>query len=144
MSPRTLGRVRTRRQVVDYALQRRAVLADLFAGRVSATDACDAHPYLQRAAKYHGEPSDVPCPVCRKDRLTYVHYVYGDELKGMSGQAKTAAELQAMGNDYGEFRVYVVEVCRACGWNHLTMSFVLGRAGLAGSTHPAQREAARE
>jgi hypothetical protein len=130
--------------VVDYALQRRAVLADLYAGRATMLDVCDAHPYLQRAARYHGEPSEDTCPVCRKERLTLVHYAYGDELKASSGQAKSVAELHRMGMDHREFRVYVVEVCRSCGWNHLTMSYVLGRDGLPGRDGAARREAARE
>ena len=33
-------------------------------------EVCDASPYLSRAAKYHGEATDVACPVCRKERLT--------------------------------------------------------------------------
>lgn len=135
--------MRTRRQVVDYALQRRALLADLYAGRATVLDVCDAHPYLQRAAKYHGEPSETACPVCRKERLTNVHYVYGDELRAASGQAKSVAELHGMGMDHREFQVYVVEVCRSCGWNHLATSYVLGRDGLA-SRDAARREAARE
>ncbi|HSV66210.1 MAG TPA: DUF5318 family protein [Mycobacteriales bacterium] len=134
--------MRTRRAVVDYALQRRALLADLYAGRTSVMDVCDAHPYLQRAAKYHGEASEVACPVCRKERLTHVNYVYGDELKAASGQAKSTIELPRMAMDYGEFTVYVVEVCRTCGWNYLSMSFQLGRDGLADGT--GQREAAHE
>ncbi|WP_221635441.1 DUF5318 family protein [Actinomadura hallensis] len=32
-----------------------------------------------------------------------------------------------MDREYGEFRVYVVEVCQSCAWNHLAMSYVLGR-----------------
>lgn len=32
-----------------------------------------------------------------------------------------------MGREYGEFRVYVVEVCQSGDWNHLTVSYVLGR-----------------
>ena len=130
---------------MDYALQRRALLADLYAGRASVMDVCDAHPYLLRAAKYHGEPSEVTCPVCRKERLTHVHYVYGDELKSTNGQAKSVSELHRMGTDYREFRVYMVEVCRSCGWNHLAMTFVLGRDGLSGQDGRAsRREAARE
>jgi len=129
---------------VDYALQRRALLADVYAGRASVMDVCDAHPYLQRAAKYHGEPSESTCPVCRKERLTNVHYVYGDELKAVSGQAKSVAELLMMGMDYREFRVYMVEVCRSCGWNHLAMSYVLGRDGLPGRSRGSRREAAQE
>lgn len=134
--------MRTRRAVVDYALQRRALLADLYASRVSVVDVCDAHPYLQRAAKYHGEQSEVVCPVCRKERLTHVNYVYGEELKTSSGQARSTAELPRMAMDYGEFAVYVVEVCRTCGWNHLALSFLLGRNGLAGGD--GRREAARD
>ena len=131
--------------MVDYALQRRALLADLYAGRASVLEVCDAHPYLQRAAKYHGEQSDLTCPVCRKERLTNVHYVYGDALKNANGQAKSVAELHRMGMDHPEFRVYVVEVCRSCGWNHLAMSYVLGRDGLPSrSDRASRREAARE
>ena len=130
--------------MVDYALQRRAVLADLYANRTTTADVCDAHPYLQRAARFHGEPTETSCPVCRKERLTHVHYVYGDELRATSGQAKSVAELHRMGMDHREFTVYVVEVCRSCGWNHLAMSFVLGRDGLTGQDGPQRREAAQE
>jgi Family of unknown function (DUF5318) len=136
--------VRTRRQVVDYALQRRVALADLYAGRTTTLDVCDAHPYLLRAARYHGEPTELSCPVCRKERLTNVHYVYGDELRTTSGQAKSVTELHRMGMDHREFKVYVVEVCRSCGWNHLVLSFVLGRDGLPGQDGPERREAVRE
>lgn len=129
---------------MDYALQRRSVLADLYAGRATVLDVCDAHPYLQRAARYHGEASETTCPVCRKERLTHVHYVYGEELGKASGQAKTIADLHRMGMDHREFQVYVVEVCRTCGWNHLAMSYVLGRDGLPGRDGSARREAAQE
>ena len=66
-SVRTLAAVPGRRSVVDYSLQRRAVLADVYAGRTGLFEVCDASPYLSRAAKYHGEATDVACPVCRKD-----------------------------------------------------------------------------
>jgi Family of unknown function (DUF5318) len=130
--------------VVDYALQRRAVLADLRANRITMRDACDAHPYLLQAARFHGEPTEESCPVCRKERLTDVHYVYGDELRTGSGQAKSVAELHTMGMDHREFTVYVVEVCRSCGWNHLALSYVLGRDGLPGQGSPERREAGGE
>lgn len=127
--PRTLAGV-SRRLVVDHALQRRAVLADLCAGRVSASEVCDATPYLVRAAKYHGERTSIPCPVCRREPVWHVHYVYGDELKAAAGQARRPAELPPMAARYGAFRVYVVEVCPGCGWNHLVESYVLGTAGV--------------
>ena len=111
---------------MDYSLQRRAVLADVHAGRTGTFEVCDASPYLSRAAKYHGQPTDTPCPVCRKDRLTLVSYVYGDNLGTVAGQAKTERDLARMDAAQEEFSVYRVEVCRACGWNHLDCSYVLG------------------
>jgi hypothetical protein len=115
-----------RRLVVDYALARRATLASVRSGRTTLSDACDAQPYLLRAAKYHGEPTEEPCPVCRKANVTHVTYVYGDELGQYAGRVKRTAELADMAAEYGEFRVYVVEVCQSCGWNHLATSYVLG------------------
>jgi uncharacterized protein DUF5318 len=116
----------SQRLVVDYGLARRAVLAELRSGHVTVADVCDAHPYLLRAAKYHGEPTGKTCPVCRKERLTHVTYVYGDELGRYAGRVKATDELVEMAREYGEFRVYVVEVCQSCAWNHLTVSYVLG------------------
>ena len=116
----------TRRSVVDYALARRAALASVRSGHTTVSDACDAHPYLLRAAKYHGEPTSVPCPICRKTNVTHVTYVYGDELGQYAGRVKQGPELAEMASEYGEFRVYVVEVCPSCAWNHLASSYVLG------------------
>jgi hypothetical protein len=116
----------TRRSVVDYGLARRATLASVFAGHTTVTDVCDAHPYLLRAAKFHGEPTEARCPICRKTKLTHVTYVYGDELGQYAGRVKRGPELDEMAAEYGEFRVYVVEVCQSCGWNHLATSYVLG------------------
>src|SRR5690348_16698989 len=93
------------RLVVDYGLAKRAALRRLRAGHLAKADACDAHPYLLRAAKYHGEPTDHRCPVCRRERLTHVTYVYGDELGPHAGRVRTTAELAAMACEYGEFRV---------------------------------------
>lgn len=123
---RTLAAVPGRRSVVDYSLQRRAVLAGVHAGRTGLFEVCDASPYLSRAAKYHGQPTDVACPVCRRERLTLVNYVYGEHLGPVAGQAKTEAELARMDAAQDEFSVYQVEVCRGCGWNHLDCSYVLG------------------
>jgi hypothetical protein len=115
-----------RRSVVDYALARRATLASVLSGRTTVTDVCDAHPYLLRAAKFHGEPTDTRCPICRKVKLTHVTYVYGDELGRYEGRVKQGRELDEMATEYAEFQVYVVEVCQSCGWNHLASSYVLG------------------
>jgi hypothetical protein len=42
------------------------------------------------------------------------------------GRIKTIAELMQMELEFGEFRVYLVEVCKSCHWNHLVHSFTLG------------------
>ena len=127
--------MRTQRQVVDYSLQKRAVLRDVLNGRVSALEVCDASPYLKNAALFHGEPTDDRCPVCRRDNLTLVHYIYGDELKHAAGQARKLAELPVLAMTLREFQVFVVEVCRSCAWNHLAEQFVLGRDVLNADEH---------
>lgn len=123
--------MRTQRQVVDYSLQKRALLREVYSGRVGVYEVCDASPYLKNAARFHGEHTDVRCPVCRRENLTHVHYIYGDELRQSAGQARKLAELSVLAMTLREFQVYVVEVCRGCGWNHLAEQYLLGRDGLA-------------
>ena len=123
---RTLANMTSRRSVVEYGLARRATLASVFSGRTTVTDVCDAHPYLLRAAKHHGEPTEDRCPICGKTNVTHVTYVYGDELGQYAGRVKRGPELTEMAAEYGEFRVYVVEVCQSCSWHHLATSYVLG------------------
>lgn len=122
--------MRTQRRLVDYSLQKRAVLRELYTGRVGTYEACDASPYLKSAARFHGEATESPCPVCRRENVWHVHYIYGDELKQSAGQARRRAELPVLAMTYREFSVYVVEVCRGCGWNHLIEQYLLGRDGL--------------
>ncbi len=111
------------RAYIDYTLDKRATLTGLFRGVV---DACDADPYLMRAAKYHGEKVDRKCPVCKKSELVELRYTFGDQLGQFSGRIKSPQELAAMESEFGEFSVYVVEVCRDCSWNHLCSTFILG------------------
>jgi uncharacterized protein DUF5318 len=122
--------MRTQRQVVDYSLQKRAVLRDVHNGQVGTLEVCDASPYLKNAALFHGEPTEERCPICRRDNLTLVHYIYGDELKHSAGQARKLAELPVLAMTLREFQVFVVEVCRSCAWNHLTQQYILGRDAL--------------
>lgn len=113
--------------MVDYGLARRAALQDLRAGRASPLDVCDAHPYLLRAAKFHGEATERDCPVCAKEQLVEVTYTYGDCFKeATNGRVRQQVELPELAQEHAEFTVYVVEVCRSCAWNHLTLSYVLG------------------
>src|SRR5215467_14823688 len=134
--------MRAPRQIVDYSLQKRALLRDVYSGRVGTYEVCDASPYLLSAARFHGELTDQRCPVCRRENLTHVNYIYGDELKQSAGQARSQAELPTLAMTLREFTVYVVEVCRGCGWNHLVEQYVLGRDGLMDSDGDAAAAAA--
>ena len=122
--------MRTQRQVVDYSLQKRALLREVYSGRVGTWDVCDASPYLLSAARFHGDATDVRCPVCRRENLTHVNYIYGDELKQSAGQARSRVELPVLAMSVREIQVYVVEVCRGCAWNHLVEQFLIGRDAL--------------
>ncbi|HVL85788.1 MAG TPA: DUF5318 family protein [Pseudonocardia sp.] len=133
--------MRSQRQVVDYALQRRALLADVHAGRVGVAEVCDASPYLLRAARFHGEASTETCPVCRRERLALVSWVFGDELKHAAGSARRPEELDRFAARYRDLSVYVVEVCRTCHWNHLVLSYVLGTGGSPDRAGAADRPA---
>ena len=143
---RTLVSVRLQRQVVDYALRRRSLLAEVYSGRTGVTEVCDANPYLLRAAKFHGKLSSVMCPICRKEQLTLVSWVFGEHLGAVSGSARSAEELVLLTTRFAEFSVHVVEVCRTCSWNHLVKSYVLGTprpAKGSSGTRPARRSGAR-
>ena len=82
--------------MIDYALARRATLEALATGGASTTDVCDADPYLLRAAKFHGQPTQRRCPVCRRSDLVDLSYAFGDELGQYSGRIKSPAELAQM------------------------------------------------
>jgi hypothetical protein len=121
---------------VDYALRRRSLLAEVYSGRTGVTEVCDANPYLLRAAKYHGKVSSVMCPICRKEQLTLVSWVFGEHLGAVSGSARSAEELVMLTTRFAEFAVHVVEVCRTCSWNHLVKSYVLGERRPARPSRP--------
>ncbi len=127
-----------RRPVVDYSLQRRALLREVYAGRVGLPEVCDASPYLKSAARFHGEATEQRCPICRRQFVTHVHYIYGDQLKQSAGQARSRDELAVLAETLGEFQVYVVEVFRGCDWNHLVEQYLLGKA--VGQPSPRSKE----
>jgi hypothetical protein len=115
------------RSVIDYALQRRAILEALRGGRAFAgIDICDADTYLLKAAKFHGITGAQRCPICRKVDLRLVTYAFGEQLGHLSGSAMAPSRLDDLARTTGEFRVYVVEVCSECHWNHLVVSYSLG------------------
>jgi hypothetical protein len=113
---------------IDYSLQRRALLREVYAGRIDSLEVCDASPYLKAAAKFHGEATQRRCPICRREFVTNVHYIYGDQLKNSAGQARRRSELAVLADTLGEFQVFVVEVCRRCNWNHLVEQYLMGKS----------------
>jgi Family of unknown function (DUF5318) len=113
------------RQIVNYFMQRRAALRGLVRTGLRE-DLCDADPMLLRTAKYHGEDSERLCPVCKKRNLSLVTYTFGAEMGELSGRVRSSTDLKSLAFEYGAFRVYVVEVCQRCAWNHLVVSYVLG------------------
>ena len=114
--------------VVDYALARRSVLASLRRGHLAASDVCDAHPELLRAARNIGEDAAIACPICSHESLRRVRYVYGEDLKGDNGRVVYPHEwLRELSSTHDQFVCYVVEVCVDCAWNHLVRSYLAGR-----------------
>jgi hypothetical protein len=118
----------SKRQEVDFGLQRRHALqaARRPQRSLDEADPCDADPLLIRSATHHGERSAIPCPICNRDALANLNYVFGDQLGQYSGRIKSRDELIEMQNQYGEFTVRVVEVCTQCGWNHMISTYLLG------------------
>jgi hypothetical protein len=114
------------RNVVSYVLARRAALEHLRRRGAFDTDNCDASPNLLRAAKYHGQATGRPCPVCHRAELVEVFWVYGAQLGPLAGSARSSRQLLEMSHEHGRFRVYVVEVCQTCAWNFLNTSYNLG------------------
>ena len=114
--------------MTDYALARRAVLADFRRGVLTRLDVCDAHPELVRAATYLGVELDDECPVCGAGRMRVVSYVYGDKLKTANGRCiANDNELDRLGSTCDEFACFDVEVCVDCRWNHLRRQSLHGR-----------------
>ncbi len=116
----------TPREVVDYALQRRAALEQVAHGRIYREEICDADPNLKRTSRWHGIVTTRYCPVCKIERLREISYVFSKELGPFSGRIKKPQEITEMAPNFGQIRVFVVEICELCGWNHLYRSYVVG------------------
>jgi Family of unknown function (DUF5318) len=124
-----LGRSRrSELNVIDYTLAKRALLRDAQTGLNSVNELCDAHPELMRAAKHVGEPTRIDCPVCGKDKLVLLAYVYGDRLRADNGRVWSIDTGMRMAAADPSTRCYVVEVCRVCHWNHLRETFIARRS----------------
>ncbi|MBM7368800.1 DUF5318 family protein [Gordonia hydrophobica] len=128
------------RQIVDFALARRECLSRVRTGQTSVASVCDADTYLVRAAKFHGRATSQVCPICRKEQVTWVSWVFGEHLGRIHGSARSATEITALDASAREFTVHVVEVCRTCRWNYLVQSYV---AGLPGDVDRRRRRVAK-
>ncbi|WP_158256121.1 DUF5318 family protein [Corynebacterium sp. 13CS0277] len=104
---------------INYEWQRRNTIRLYREGALRRDDLCDADPLLITASEYHGQPAAYPCPICGSLSLRTVSWVYGDNIKGASGSARSAEERQRLAADGSIFTTHVVEVCPECRWNHL-------------------------
>jgi hypothetical protein len=110
---------------VDYSLARKATLRAFAAGRLSRFEICDAHPELLRAARFCGERTEEACPVCEQDCLVLVSYVFSDEFpKRDNGRVWPRNDLAPLFR-LSESRLYTVEVCVRCAWNHVRSQLML-------------------
>lgn len=108
---------------VDYTLRKRSVLRDYRTGRISVYDVCDAHPEIRRIARNVGEDTRAVCPICRRENLRLLNFVYGDELAYDNGRVFPSRTIfNGLREKYRTFTCYVVEVCVGCSWNHLVRS----------------------
>ncbi len=120
----------TKATSVDYTLRKRSVLRDYRKGRLSSYDVCDAHPEMRRIATNVGERTLSICPVCRRENLRLLNFVYGDELDRDNGRVfPTKAIFNGLRERYRVFTCYVIEVCIGCDWNHLVRSIRFENTG---------------
>lgn len=133
--------------IVDYSLAKRALVSRFRRGELLRNDLCDAHPELLRAARHIGHAVDEPCPVCEGANLREIRYVFGDDLRHLSGRVVYPDDwIEELVRDFDEFRCYTIEACTDCCWNHLVTCTVLGRtvAGRHGApSRGARRSASR-
>jgi len=78
----------SKRAYVDFALKKRATLASIYRGLNTTVDACDADPYVRRAAKFHGVETDRDCPMFRKEKVTELQDGFGDQIGKYVGRIK--------------------------------------------------------
>lgn len=110
---------------IDYRLARRQRVNAFRKGRLGRHDVCDAHPELVRAARNVGVPTEENCPICEAAELVHVSYVFGPRMPAHGRCVTTKTELRQLSQSGSELACYVVEVCPACSWNHLTRTFLL-------------------
>jgi hypothetical protein len=111
---------------IDYRLAREATLSAWRDGDLSTGQVCDAQRELRRNAEFCGVDLDTPCPVCEADDLVEVTYVFGPRLPKHGRCVTSDKEMARIAARKSTSQGYVVEVCTACGWNHLIRSRSFG------------------
>ncbi len=105
---------------IDYRMARLATIRDVQEGMRTPADVRDAHPDLVRAGKHIGEVVAKGCPLCKKDDLRHVTYIFPTWGKTKNrGQAVPRASVGNFRKRFGDLAVYTVEVCIGCKWHHL-------------------------
>ncbi len=105
--------------VVDHRLARRMLINQVRIGRLRRDEVCDAHPELIRAAANVGTETEAVCPICEKDNLRLVTYVFGHRLPAHGRCVSSSKELRELSVTGRDLRAYVVEACCGCRWHHL-------------------------
>ena len=111
---------------VDYRLARQTTLNGWRRGDVGRDVLCDAQPMLRRNAVACGTPTSEICPICEDHEIAHVTYVFGPRLPAHGRCISTPGELARLDARRADMTGYVVEVCAACGWNHLVRLTSLG------------------
>lgn len=112
--------------VVEFGLVRHALLAKIAAGTLRASEVCDAHPELLRAAKNIGRRTGERCPVCSAVELVEVTYVFGARLSSGGTCPTSRAELLKLERRAEPVQCYAVEVCTGCNFHHLVRKWSAG------------------
>ena len=110
---------------ISFLLERNRVLRQYERGEVTRHDICDAHPELIRAANHYSEHTNDPCPVCDKEAIRIVSYVFGPRLPSHGRCVNSSGDFDRIRRRKGTFTCYRVEVCAQCSWNHLLRSYTL-------------------
>ena len=124
--PEAIADPRAPREVVDHSLARRQAILEIRRTGGWTFDGDDTDPYLLRAAQHYGTATDRDCPICTKEKVVDLIYVYSRELGYASGRARRPVELPGLAMNHGFLRVFELEVCRGCGWNHVMTTYLLG------------------
>src|ERR1043165_1712234 len=118
---------------MDYTLAKRALLREFRTGLLSRLDVCDAHPELLRAAKYVGHKTHKACPICRREDLRLLAYVYADDLRADNGRVWELSEALNVAAAHRGGACYVVEVWTYCQWKHLAQADTPRQAAAGGA-----------